>query len=196
MLLLPIAVIIAAALLTVSKPTTQPATPTPTPRELWNARGSNHYTMVVDTVALPVPRVGLELTVQDGEITHYTIIACEHPSEEYPESSCEPIRIYYTRLAMYTIEELFETADTCIPRTQAALSNCPAFVERGLQGFDNAQAMFEMGSACREYVRPENWICYAEYDPDYGYPSLITNYSPNLTDGGSIIKVRNVQIIQ
>lgn len=43
-------------------------------RALWDERGSNHYRIVVDSLSLPQPPVGLELTIQNGEVREFELI--------------------------------------------------------------------------------------------------------------------------
>src|SRR5262245_11516584 len=79
----------------------------PTQHDLWKAEGISSYQMRIVTVVLPSPPVGLDLTVQRGEITKQSIIACDNPSKEYPESLCETIKRYYPAVGNYTIDQLF-----------------------------------------------------------------------------------------
>src|SRR5688572_33294790 len=54
-------------------------------RSIWKKQGIGSYQMVVDTIYPPQPPIGLELIIQDGVVTTSTILACEKPSEEYPQ---------------------------------------------------------------------------------------------------------------
>jgi hypothetical protein len=145
---------------------------------------------------LPVAPVGLELTVQDGQVTKYIIIACENPSEEYPERWCEPTRHYYWSMGIYTIEELFDIADECTLKTRASLANCPAFAVDEFHGFEDPDNMFNMAQTCKTYLQTSAWLCAVKYDAHYGFPKTIVTYDPSVLDGSTTIIVKEFQVIQ
>lgn len=175
-----------------------PATSTmaPSHRDLWNSRGSNNYEIIIEAVALPQPPVGVKLIIQNGEISNRSIIACDNPSAEYPTRLCEPIRQYYSSVGDYTIEELFDVADTCLNRTRASISKCSSTKIDELNDFIGIDEMFNAVKACDiEFQFPDSF-CVVKYDPYYGYPRDISSYYPYFEDGFSSINVKSFQITE
>ncbi len=162
-------------------------------RALWNSAGIQNYQMRLVTLALPVPAIGLDLTVQKGEIVQQSIIACENPSAEYPESACETISRYYSNMGRYTVDQLFDFADECLRKTQIAIAHCPAFAADKLQRFSNYDDIFSMAHACQHYLESSDLLCSVNYDTHYGYPNAISTYAPNVMDGSIMITVKEFQ---
>jgi hypothetical protein len=166
-----------------------------TQRDFWKAKGISSYQMRVDTVALPSPPVGLDLTIRGGEITNQSIIACDNPSEEYPESLCDTIKRYYSWVGRYTIEQLFDTAQECIRKTQTSFAVCPAVNASEFSAFSTSEDMVNTANACRSYLQGLDSLCTVQYDSDYGYPNHISFYNPNVFDGYSTITVNDFHVI-
>jgi len=165
-------------------------------RALWDVRGSTHYRIIVETIAPPVPPLGWELTVRDGEIIDRSIIACDNPSEEYPERLCEPIQTYYQGSGLYTLEELFEIADACTLETQVLLNQCPAYSSSEFRGFSTTDELFDAEDVCEDYLQSWDSLCAVEYDPTYGYPRDTTILVYGVLDAGTTIRVKEVEIIE
>jgi hypothetical protein len=145
---------------------------------------------------LPQPPVAQALTIQDGEVTKHSIIACDNPSKEYPENLCEPISYYYRTLGIYTIEELFEIADVCLSQTRVSISKCSTTVADEFQDFPNAKVMFDTLKTCEAEFEYQDSFCAVEYDPYYGYPKDIFLHYLSFEDGYSTIIVKSFQITQ
>lgn len=165
-------------------------------RSLWLERGSSNYQITVVTTALPSPPIGLKLTIQDRAIIQQSIIACDNPSEDYPASYCEPISLYYSEMGKHTVDDLFDQADECRRRTQMSLATCPAFTVGEFQGFSTTDELFTVIEGCREYFQPSAQLCAVEYEPYYGYPEIISQYTHGVSDGWGSIVVEELQLLQ
>jgi hypothetical protein len=166
------------------------------PRERWRLRGSENYQMTIVTSAMPQPPVGRDITVEGGVITQNSIIACDNPSNDHPDSLCAPISAYYQSVGNYTIDDLFEMADQCIPRTIAAFADCSVVSSAKFDGtFETAEAMFEVVRACEASLDESDTLCAVHYHPYYGYPRMITFFTPEVYDGFSDITIRHLEII-
>lgn len=164
-----------------------------TPRELWNSKGIQDYQIVVETMALPQPVIGLALTIRDGIVVERSILACDNPSELYLAQTCEPIQRYYVGLGTHTIEDLFDIGDNCTEVTQQALAACPLVIPSP-NGLDSFDTMLAVADTCHAYLQ-DAWICSVEYDPVYGYPRSIIAYAPNIPDGYSSIQILDFSTI-
>jgi hypothetical protein len=167
-------------------------------RTLWDERGSTHYRIIVDSRSLPQPYVGLELTIQNGEVIERSIIACDNPSEDYPEWACEPVRTYYVEWGTHTIEELFTYADSCVRSTQAIISQCPAYSSGGFSSFSTVDEMYEAADTCEDYLPISDSLCTVTHDPYYGYPREIFyyRYGADIHHPVSTIEVKEFEIIE
>jgi hypothetical protein len=177
--------------------TVQP-TATPSYRDLWNERGAHSYRIIVDTFAPPIPPIGMELTVQDGEVIKQSIIACDNPSEKYPAHNCAPIRQYYPHWGVRTIEELLDSADSCIAQTRISMSKCPAFSNAGFDRFTSSEAMFDAARTCETYLGKSetmDTLCAVEYEPYFGYPKTLFFYVPGVDDGLGLTTISEFHIL-
>jgi hypothetical protein len=168
----------------------------PTHRELWDSWGASKYVMVIETIALPQPPVGLELTIEDGEISNRSIIACDNPSGDYPAHYCETIQQYYSWVGNYTVEELFETADMCLAQTRTSLSKCSSSVTNGFDDFPDAERMLDTVRQCEVEFEDTDYFCAVKYHPHFGYPRDISIYNPSLLHGFTSITVKSLTITQ
>ncbi len=159
-------------------------------RALWNENGSPDYQIRLLTVAPPAPPIGLELTVQGGQITQERILACDSPSDEYPADLCEPIRVYYGWMGRYTINQLFELADNGTWRTRNSMAKCAAFTIQNFQGFSSSDELGQAACLCQTDLQSSDLLASVEYDPIYGYPSRIMNYIRQVMDGGLSVEVQ------
>jgi hypothetical protein len=177
--------------------TTSPTPIPPTHRELWNTRGGLNYEMIVEDIRMPQPPVAQALTIQDGKVVKNSIIACDNPSDEYPARLCEPVRTYYSTLGIYTVEELFGTADACLSKTRELMSQCSALSATPFQDFPDTTVMFESIKMCSaDFQNIEEGFCAVKYDPYYGYPREISIYYPDFTDGFSSITVKGFRLTE
>lgn len=160
-------------------------------RALWRENGTPNYQITVVTGALPVPEVGLELTILNGQITKSSILACDAPSEEFPADSCDTIRTYYSSMGHYTIEQLLDIAADGTRQTQRVLTFCPAISIWDFHGFSNPDDLWKAAQACDYLLNSSVMLTSAEYDPNYGYPKYIVMYTPHVFDGTSSIEIRD-----
>lgn len=166
------------------------------PREQWNTSGVNHYRMTILTVALPIPPIALDLTIQDDQILEERILNCDENFENYSASNCDSIQRYHPELGRYTIAELFGIADDGIRTTLTSLEKCPLFQRRDFAWFTSVEAMMDAVQTCSDYLDGSDRLTAVEYDPDYGYPITITRYIPEVMDGFSSITIEQFQVIQ
>jgi hypothetical protein len=178
-------------------PTISPTPNPPTHRDLWNTRGGLNYEMIVEAIALPRPPVAQALTIQDGKVVKNSLMACDNPSSEYPATFCETVRTYYSTLGIYTLEELFGTADACLSKTRELMSQCSALSATPFQDFPDTTVMFESIKMCSaDFQNVEEGFCAVKYDPYYGYPREISIYYPAFADGFSSITVKGFRLTE
>lgn len=161
--------------------------------DLWSAKGISSYQIRIVTLAMPAPAVALDLTIQDKKIVKQNIVACDNPSEENPSEYCDIIRHYYSYLGQYTVERLFDFADQCTAQTQTSLAICPAF-KNDFQDFSTSDEMFNAAKTCNDYLHISNPLCTVQYDSDYGYPRMISMFTPEVTDGFTSITVKDFRV--
>jgi hypothetical protein len=165
-------------------------------RALWAAKGAANYQIQIVTGSPPAPPVGWELTVQNGQITRQSIIACDHPSEEYPASNCDTIRQYYSSVGKYTIAQLFALAEDGLGLTQNSLLKCNLSTGNNFRSFSTLDEMRTAAQTCQNYLQSSDVLYAVQYDPDYGYPKTITEYTPSVFDGSMTIEVKDFRVIQ
>jgi hypothetical protein len=157
-------------------------------RELWNARDVHDYSMIVDTLSLPIPPIGVELTIQNDKVTEKSIIPCVNPSERYPAGNCEIIKRYYSQVGNYTVLELFDIAAECTQKTQMTLASCPVESD-----FSNSGEMLAVAETCQSYFQSSDLLCLVEYDLSYGYPKSISQLRLKVMDGYSEITIKGFE---
>jgi hypothetical protein len=163
------------------------------PHTRWQSQNIQDYQMTIIVNALPAPPAALDLVIRNGEIVAETILACEQPSEEYPERWCEPTRDYYAYMARLTIDDLFETAEQCLEQTRLALSECP-YIAADFQGFEDKEEMYQAAESCQTYLRGSpDTLCAVQYNDVYGNPQEISLYFSNTFHPRGAISVRDFQ---
>lgn len=163
-------------------------------RARWNSYDMSRYEMTVFVIALPQTPAALHLVIVDGEIVDETILACEHPSDDYPEQWCEPTRTYYAYLARLTIDDLFTTAEHCLETTREDVAVCP-FANDNFQGFESREEMWDTIEACQEYLNHPASLCSVEFDDTYGYPREISFVTTEVTDGVGGFSIRDFELL-
>lgn len=163
-------------------------------RELWTSRGVSSYQLEIVIMSLPVPSIGLELTIQNNQIVQRSIIACDNPSTEFPASDCQLNKVYYSKEGNYTVEQLFEIADEGIRQTQLSLIACNLSTGSEFHRFSTIEEMTVAIDTCQNYLRSSDMLYVVEYDPYYGFPTHIISYMPHVIDGRVSITVRNFHV--
>ncbi len=162
-------------------------------RAKWDARGSRSYTMTVEFFYLPLPPIGVMLSIQDGKAVREALISCENPSAEYPHLWCESARLNY-HPAGYTMDSIFQIADRCTDQTKASLAKCTVLDKATYQGFTTPESMVDAVGKCGDVLQSSDILCSVEYEPYYGYPTTISTIVPGVLDGFGTIKVKNIHI--
>lgn len=165
-------------------------------RRTWREQGSDNYQMTVVGIGLPAPPAALHLTIENGAIVDESIIACDNPSEDYPENLCAPTRTWYSYLARHTIDDLFEQAAQCLVETRIALRNCSA-VPDDFQQFESGDRMGDIARSCEINTGGGQYysLCTVRFNATYGYPESIESFTPNVNDGGGSVTVTDFQLI-
>ncbi len=164
-------------------------------RRTWREQGSDHYQMTVIGIGMPAPPAALHLIIENGAIVEESIIACDNPSDDYPENLCEPTRTWYGYLARHTIDDLFEQAAQCLVETRLALRDCPA-VPDDFQQFATQDEMHQVAASCDINTGNERHsLCTVSFNTTYGYPEEIESYTPNVNDGGGSVTVTDFQLM-
>ena len=164
-------------------------------RTLWNFAGPQSYQIELEIVSPPVPIVGLALTIREEKIAQKSILACDRPSEEYPASLCEPVRLYYSAIGNLTVEDLFELANDCTRKMRAALKNCPAFAEIESDDGISLNELVDAVQACPNDLKSHASVCAVAYDVNLGYPKSISQVMPGALDSFSSIKVKAITTV-
>lgn len=191
-----IVILIVVVMIKAINPDTHQVSPDPIEDALlkWQGQSIDSYQMTVFSVSPPASPVGLELKVQQGELVDEKIIACEHPSEDYPEQWCEPTRTYYAYTARITIDDLFEASEQCLERTRQILKDCPALSEN-FRHFEDRDEMYQIADQCSAYISDfSNALCTVQFNSTYGYPEHYYSLVPNTIDGGGAISIRDFRI--
>ncbi len=163
----------------------------------WNNKHITNYTASITTLALPRPAVSVQVVVQDGKVEDEKLLQCEAGEPEYSANTCTVLTTDYHYIAggqfTFTLNDLFEIAQICTDRTRIAVAKCGLPYQIGFTAFSSYIEMFELQKACSQSLQYSDWMCYVEYDAEYGYPKTIIQSSPNVLDGVSVIDVKDFQ---
>lgn len=166
-----------------------------TNRELWESHNISNYSMIVETLAFPVPPIGVRVSVKNGEIFSADLVACEPAQTQYRVGLCKTLEEYYPAQAhTFTIEDLLGEAEGCLQQNQSIFRQIGVMPVHSLASSEEVLSFMREHSQSIQSVTGPDWMCFVEFDPDYGYPTSITSMNPFVFDGVGTISVTEFHV--
>jgi hypothetical protein len=149
-------------------------------------KGSSNYAIIVNTEWLPGPPYDRKLIFRNNQF----LFQKDDPDCKLPSAFCQ---FRLSSPDAYSIPALFEQAHRCTNETKAAYMRLNPFTLADFHGLASIEELHAFGIDSG-FLLGFPVLCQVVYDPDYGFPTSITSYTPYVNDGAGVLEVTKLEL--